>query len=188
MKIHAANWIDPIPRVVFEPGVYSEKPFLAIKNVRSQVSDSLSKALQIQNQLEYDQTEQEIKQKGKALKSLLKEAKETFFVMGGEGYGYPSNFSSTSKPKRKDRNTEDQFFETKDVVVEEKVVATIALDKLLQDVMENEISQCVVVHSADTNSLFYSSEPRLISPTRKFECEKGDSITTRFGINIFNGK
>ncbi|MFT6174349.1 MAG: hypothetical protein ACJAUB_002231 [Cryomorphaceae bacterium] len=105
--------------------------------------------------------------------------------MGGEGYGYPPNFSSTSKPKRKDRNTEDQFFETKDVVVEEKVVATIALDKLLQDVMENEISQCVVVHSADTNSLFYSSEPRLISPTRKFECEKGDSIATRF-VLIFS--
>lgn len=191
LTISPAFWEKPDPRIVFNSGEFSDEAYLEIKHLRSKVNDSLTKALNLQKDLtERIKNDEEILDRlreEKELAALLEEAQKAFFVMGSEVKGYES-FYPTRKAKavRPKKSTPSEKVE--EVMVEERLVATVTLDTLLRDVMENEIFQCLVLHSVKDAKVFYSSNPRVINPIQKFDSDGGDSVATKFGVNIFETK
>jgi hypothetical protein len=195
MNIRPSDWKEPEPRVVFNSGQYAESPFLEIKHVQSKVNDSLTKVLKLQkeiaDQIEEEQDIRELRRKEMQIASMLKEAQSAFWVMGSEKTAEQKEFREIVRPPSKSpvREAPSQrtvrVSDVEPVTVEERLLAKITLDTLLADVMENEIFQCLVLHSVDDAEVYYSSDSRLISPMKKFESGTGDTVATRFGVNIF---
>lgn len=181
LPIEPGDWQAKDPPIVFNPGQYGHSPYLEIKHVRSEKNDLFAKALKEQKKLLARATLEEKEVEMEELNKLLKEAKEYLFVKDGDGYGYPTRFESVPS-QRADPSWEESHTGEES---SGKLIAKITLDTLLQDVMDNEIFECMVLHSVKGDRVYFSSLPSLISPKKKFENASGDSIVTRFGVNIF---
>jgi hypothetical protein len=183
LSISKGDWKDLKPDILFQCSSTGEPAYLEIKHVHDVRNDSLTLALRTDLEREATLNVQERKVKQKELNDFLRTAKENFLVMGGEGNGYSKQLSYNTPTSAS--VSVAKYIEVKDVMVKEKFTARVTLDTLLRDVMQNEIFQCLILHSAESEEVYYSSDHRLINSMRKFKGEKSDSVATRFGVNIF---
>src|SRR6056297_135071 len=147
MPIRAGNWTDSDPPIIFDSGLHAEEPFLRINHLSSEARNSMIKAFRLQEQLAKEEAKKIEAEANKQieLENLLKEAQKTFFIMGGEGKGYISDFSAANKAKARAKEVWRSTPSRAEAREEDRLVAEITLDTLLKDVMENEIFQCVVL-------------------------------------------
>ncbi|MCZ4409109.1 hypothetical protein O3Q51_09830 [Cryomorphaceae bacterium 1068] len=183
LPIYTGEWEELKPDITFHHSRDGEPAYLELKHIHEVRNDSLTNALRDQLREKANKDSLQRVAIEKDLRNLMRMQKEAFLIMGGESSDYTKNYLYQT-PYGSVQPSRTQV-EAEDVLTNEKFTARVTLDTLLSDVMENEIFQCLVLHSADSEDVFYSSDPRVINPMRKFDGDKSDSIATRFGVNIF---